>query len=150
MMFWQSSSSESELLSSSPEHTSWAHFFFFEVASHFFSLKLPHIFFSSKPPHIFFSSKLPHPGVNLNFDWSTIKLRTEKTQLESPHYPSNLKFAYVVNRMHKFIWAHAGALARPQMKALHTGNRTCKRLAHVVVQKCHILQNVWHLVHATL
>ena len=41
----------------------------------------------------FFSSKSPHHSVNLNFDRSKIKRSTEKSQLESRHYPSNLNFA---------------------------------------------------------
>ena len=46
------------------------------------------------------------------FDWSTIKRSTEKTQLESRHYLSNLNFARAVNRAPKFIWARAGARRR--------------------------------------
>ena len=64
-----------------------------------------------------FSSKSPHHSVNLNFDWSTIKWSTGKTQLESHHCPSNVNFVCVVNRAPKFIWARAGAIACPQMKA---------------------------------
>ena len=45
-----------------------------------------------------FFSKPPHHSVKLNFDWSTIKRSTEKTPLESRHYPSNLNFARAVNR----------------------------------------------------
>ena len=52
---------------------------------------------SSPPP------KSLHHSVNLNFDWSTIKWSTEKTQLESHHYPSNLNFAHAVNCVPKFI-----------------------------------------------
>ena len=45
----------------------------------------------------FFPKPLSH-SVKLNFDWSTIKRSTEKTPLESRHYPSNLNFARAVNR----------------------------------------------------
>ena len=41
----------------------------------------------------FYFSKSPHHSVNLNFYCSSIKRSTEKTQLESCHYPSNLNFA---------------------------------------------------------
>ena len=47
-------------------------------------------FFVSVFGFVFFP-KPPHHSVKLNFDWSTIKRSTEKTPLESRHYPSRTR-----------------------------------------------------------
>ena len=57
--------------------------------------------FSYRVSVSFFPPKSPYHSVNLNFDWSTIKRSTEKTQLESHHNPSNLDLACAVNRTPK-------------------------------------------------
>ena len=95
-----------------------------------------------------FFPKPPHHSVKLDFDWSKIKRSTEKTPLESRHYPSNLNFARAVNRAPKFIWARGRYRAPPvecPVKSILYVVKTSKRVSFCIIMKAHVRATFLHL-----